>query len=122
MQSDPYDVLTKALAPAGLIGQRENAGRLSRLIVSSQEGPVWPNRGNSFWLSQKDGVWYLVTWLPACYRVPASQDIVALCSACMLVGTSAMYRVPPEIVASFGLQELDDAEYGRLFSRETQCD
>ena len=27
----------------------------------------------------------------------------------------AMYRVPAEIVARFGLQELDEAEYERLF-------
>jgi hypothetical protein len=85
-----------------------------QLVVSSQEGPVWPNLGNSFWLSRKQGAWYLSTWAPVGYRVPASQDILALCSECMSLGKSAMWRVPPEIISRFELQELDDAEYERL--------
>jgi hypothetical protein len=78
---------------------------------------VWPNRGNSFWLSRKAGAWYLSTWLPVGYRVPPDQDLVALCSACM-GGRSAMYRVPPEVIERFGLQELEDNEYERLFSSD----
>ena len=41
-------------------------------------------------------------------------DLVELCSACM-VGKSAMYRVPEEVVARFQLQELGDEEYERVF-------
>ncbi len=112
MRPDPYDALMQDLAGAGLVGQRQND---DQLVVSRQEGPVWPNRGNSFWVSQKAGVWYLSTWLPAGYRVPAGQDILAVCLACMSVGTSAMWRVPAEIVARFGLEELNETEYERLF-------
>ena len=117
--SDPYISLTEALAAVGLTAQRS---RLDQLIVSTQQGPVWPNRGNSFWLSQTQGVWYLSTWLPVCYRVPANQDVVRLCVACMAVGTSAMYRVPPDIVARFELQEIDDRQYERLFPTEGEGD
>ena len=49
MNSNPYIALAEALAAAGLTGQRS---RPDQLIVSAQQGPVWPNRGNSFWLSQ----------------------------------------------------------------------
>jgi len=119
MQPDPYNALTDALAAAGLTAQRR---RPDQLVVSAQAGPVWPNRGNSFWLSQNQGVWYLSTWLPACYRVPANQDIVRLCVACMEIGTSAMDRVPPEIEARFGLQEIDDQQYERLFPTEGEGD
>jgi hypothetical protein len=113
MPADPYEALTHSLALAGMIGQRQNE---DQLIVSFQSGPVLPNRGNSFWLSQKAGTWYLSTWSPRGYRIPAEQDLVALCSACMAVGTSAMYRVPPDIIARFELQVLNDAEYERLFT------
>jgi hypothetical protein len=119
MQLDSYNDLTEALAAAGLTAQRS---RPDQLIVSAQQGPVLPNRGNSFWLSQNQGVWYLSTWLPACYRVPVKQDIVRLCVACTAVGTSAMYRVPPEIVARFELQEIDDRQYERLFQTEGEGD
>ncbi len=119
MQSDPYIALTKALAAAGLAAQRS---RPEQLIVSAQQGSVWPNERNNFWLSQNQGVWYLSTWLPACYRVPSNQDIVLLCKACMGIGTSEMYRVPPEIVARFELQEIDDRQYERLFPTEGEGD
>ena len=62
------------------------------------------------------GEWYLSTWSPIGYRIPPDQDIVALCSACTSVGTSAMYRVPVDIAARFGLQELSAEEYERLYS------
>jgi hypothetical protein len=113
MQPETYEAITKALAPLGLVGQMQNE---NQLIVSSQQGPVWPNRGNSFWLSRQQGVWYLSTWLPAGYRIPADQDLVALCVACM-GGPSAMYRAPPAIIERFRLQVLNQQEYGRLFSR-----
>lgn len=119
MQPDPYVVLTEALAAVGLTGQRN---RPDQLVVSGQQGPVWPNKGNSFWLSQNQGVWYLSTWSPVCYRVPENQDLVQLCVACMAIGTSAMYRVPPDIAARFKLQEIDDRQYERLFPTEGECD
>lgn len=119
MNSDPYTALTEALAAVGLTGQRS---RPDQLIVSAQEGSVRPNERNNFWLSQNQGVWYLSTWLPACYRVPANQDIVLLCVACMDIGTSAMDRVPSDIAARFGLQEIDDRQYERLFPTEGEGD
>ena len=112
MGYDNYAALTNALHAIGLTGQEENP---VQLVVSAQQGPVWPNRGNSFWLSLQDGTWYLSTWLPACYRIPADQDVVALCKACMEFGTSAMYRVPDEIIARFDLDEISDGEFERFF-------
>ena len=119
METDPYIALTEALAAIGLTGERS---RPDQLIISAQQGPVWPNRGNSFWLSHNEGLWYLSTWLPVSYRVPADQDIVRLCSACMNVGSLAMYRVPADIIARFQLQEIDDRQYERLFPTEGEGD
>jgi len=107
-----YAAITEALTAVGLIGQRSNP---SQLIVSTQAGPVWPNRGNSFWLSCQDGIWFLSTWSPNCYRVPPQQDVVALCLACMESGTSAMYQVPEEVVTRFGLERISNDEFDRLF-------
>ena len=112
MPPDSYTSLTTALDAIGLTGQEM---RPNQLVVSAQRGPVWPDRGNSFWLSLQSGTWYLSTWSPTCYRIPRGQDIVALCSACMGVGTSAMYRVPDEIAVRFGLEQISDSEFERLF-------
>jgi hypothetical protein len=112
MTFDSYISLIDALEAAGLTGQQM---RPDQLVVSTQQGPVWPDGGNSFWLSLQGGIWYLSTWSPICYRIPRDQDIVALCSACMEVGRSAMYQVPDEIAARFGLEEISNSEFGRLF-------
>jgi hypothetical protein len=112
MDPDPYIPLIEALAAARLTGQRSLP---DHLVVSAQRGPVWRTRGNSLWLSHRAGVWYLSTWLPVRYRVPTGQDIVALCCACTATGSSPMSRVPPEIVARFGLQEIDERQYEELF-------
>jgi hypothetical protein len=112
---DPYESLKRALAGIGLTGQLQNP---DQLLISRQEGPVWPERGNSFWVSHKQDVWYLGTWLPVCYKLPTDQDIVDLCAAFMSLGTSARYRVPPEIIERFGLQELDGQEYQLLFPQK----
>jgi len=119
MQPDPYNQLLDTLAGAGLIGQRNLP---DQLIVSAQSGPAWPNRGNSFWLSHKEGLWYLTTWSPVHYRVPANQDIVRLCSACMAAGPSVMDRFSPELITRFGLQEIDDRQYEDLFPTEGEGD
>ncbi len=112
MRLDSYVSLTAALHAIGLTGQQSGP---HQLIVSAQRGPVWPDRGNSFWLSLQSGTWYLSTWSPVCYRIPAGQDVVALCSACMEIGTSAMHRVPNELAARFGLERISDDEFEHLF-------
>ena len=112
MNPDSYASLTGALNAIGLTGQQM---RPHQLVVSAQRGPAWPDRGNSFWVSLQSGTWYLSTWSPACYRIPKDQDIVALCSACMGVGTSAMDRVPDEIAVRFGLEQISDNEFQRFF-------
>ena len=112
MSHDSHTSLTNALSAIGLTGQQQNP---DMLVVSAQRGPVWPNQGNSFWLSLQSGTWYLSTWLPACYRIPGGQDVVAVCSACMEFGTSAMHRVPDDIAARFGLERISDDEFERLF-------
>src|SRR5215472_7454134 len=108
MSANSYASLITALKAIGLSGQQQGP---DQLVVSSQVGPVWPDRGNSFWLSLKSGTWYLSTWLPACYRVPAGQDVVALCSVCIGFGASAMWQVPDEIASRFGLERLSDDEF-----------
>ncbi len=119
MELDPYLPLIQALAGVGLIGQRNLP---DELIVSARQSPGSPDGGNRFVLAYREGVWYLSTWSPVHYRVPAKQDVAQLCSACMAAGASAVDRVPPEIVARFGLLEVDDREYEDLFPTEGEGD
>ena len=119
MQPDPYTSLTDALTRAGFTAQRPLPDQLT---ISTQPGPLWPDQGNSFSVSHREGVWYLSTWSPVHYRVPPGQDLVEICAACMALGKSAMYRVPPELVARFQLLEIDDRQFEELFPTEGETD
>ena len=111
MNPDSFESMKAALGALGLSAQMM---RPWQLVVSSQRGPVWPNRGNSFRVTLHKGTWYLSTWSPVGYRVPARQDVVSLCSVCMEVGKTAMYRVPDEIASRFRLEELSEDEFDQL--------
>ncbi len=110
--TDHYSELASALAKDGIRCQFQSAGQL---VVSCQSGSIWPNRGNSFWITHVADHWHLFTWVPVGYRVPDSADIRALCRACMGVGNSAMYRVPIEIAQQFGLIELSEEDAESVF-------
>jgi hypothetical protein len=105
--SDPYADRASALANDGIRCQFQTSGQL---VISRQTGSIWPDRGNSFWVTHVAGRWYLFTWSPVGYRVPDSVDFAAVCRAYMAFGNSAMYRVPREIAEPFGLIELSAEE------------
>jgi hypothetical protein len=119
MKLDPYIPVIQALAGVGLVGQRNLP---DELIVSAQPTPASPEEGTRFVLSHCEGNWYLSTWSPVHYRVPAQQDVVRLCSACMAAGAAALDRLPPAIVTQFGLQEVDDREFEDVFPTEGEGD
>jgi len=104
---DPYQLLAAALAKDGIHCHFQDRGQL---VISRQTGPVWPNRGNSFWVTHIKGCWHLFTWAPLGYRVPETADMVDLCRTCMRYGASAMPEVPLVIVQAFKLVKLSDAE------------
>ena len=54
MQPESYEALTEALKKLGMTAWMKHE---DHLVVSVQEGAVWPNCGNSFWLSHRQGVW-----------------------------------------------------------------
>jgi hypothetical protein len=86
------------------------------LVLSRQVGPAWPDRGNSFWACRLEGRWYVGTWSPRHYRLSDESKLAEFCEAFVDVGTSAQYAVPPELVARFGLVEVDFDEFERLYA------
>ena len=116
MSLDPYQSLTSALAEVGLVAFQQTPGQL---VVSTQHGPVWPNRGNSFWLTRENGYWYLVTWAPIAYQIPENESVIDLCVACINACSRAMGVVPEEIDKQFSLRRLGDTEAERLWTIHT---
>lgn len=85
-----------------------------QLVISHQRGPVLPFSGNSFWVSHREGSWYLCTWFPTCYRVPHEADLVRLCADFVDHGRSAQPCIPRAMVEKYHLTELADEEAGPL--------
>jgi len=103
----PYIGIRESLAQLGIECGINNRHQIT---VSNQDHDIWPNCGNSFWITVATGSWHLFTWLPVGYRVPDGIDLTELCKQCMAFGDSAMYRVPKTIIDTFGLKEIDDEE------------
>ena len=89
--------------------------RPRQLVVSRQHGPAWPNAGNSFWVCRLGADWYVCTWAPYYYRVPASSSVLDVAEAFIDAGSSAQSRVPPDLAARFGLVETDYNEFERVW-------
>lgn len=86
-----------------------------QLVLSRQRGPVLPSRGNSFWLSNQQGIWYLGTWAPIAYSVAPETDLLGLCEEFVDVDSGAQVEVPTHIVERFQLTRLSDEEFEKAF-------
>jgi hypothetical protein len=104
---DAYRQLAQELAVDDIRCQFQSCGQM---VVSRQVGPIWPDRGNSFWLTHAGGGWHLFTWVPRGYRVPPDISIADLCRTSMAHGDSAMGKVSSHIIQAFALSELTDDE------------
>ena len=107
-----FDPIQQALAKRGMCSYQQQP---NQLVVSRQRGPVWPDRGNSFWICRIGGEWYVSTRFMHVCRVPAEQSIIEVCEAFVDVGTQAQYRMPDELIARLSLVEIDNDEFDRLW-------
>jgi hypothetical protein len=110
--SNPYSYVISGISKQGIKSYFQNE---RQLVVCRQEDPAWPHKGNSFWISNKDGEWYLCTWALFCYRLPFPERIIELCSDFVMAGETAQAEVPKDMVANFSLIELDFSEASELF-------
>lgn len=105
--TNPYVLVTKVLSAHSINAyiQTDN-----QLVIARQEDPAWPDKGNSFWITYVGGQWYLCTWVPVCYRVPAVVSITQLCIEFVERGNSAQPVVPDDLVFKYGLSRLSEKE------------
>jgi hypothetical protein len=111
---NPYLTLANALAKRKVATYFQSE---DQLVVSLQSDPAWPDAGNSFWLSHQNDRWYLCTWMPFCYLVPAAADLVELCVEFVRRGDTAQAVVPDDLIRKYGLTQVDEAA---LFEPESE--
>ena len=84
-------------------------------LVISRQYPAMPFGSNSFWITNKEGIWYLSTWSPTCYRVPPEADLIGLCEAFAKFGTEAQAEIPAKMVKRFGVIGLSGEAAAEFF-------
>jgi|SRR6185369_9779063 hypothetical protein len=73
-----YQLLAKAVSEAGFFTRGDFE---SKVICASKIRPEGGYTGNSFWIAQRAGGWFLGTWGVHVYRVPKSERVPELCVA-----------------------------------------
>lgn len=115
--TDPaYSELERLLGADGIRCHFQSPGQF---VISTQVGPVWPDYGNSFWVTHAGGKWHLFTWAPVGYLLPDPTHIADLCRALMNSSDRASSVVPASIVSAFGLSEVSDDEAEGIYKAMT---
>lgn len=112
LHAEKYRELAAELANDGIICRFQAS---EQFTLSWQSGNIWPDKGNSFWVTYATGVWHLVTWSPIGYYVPPQTNIAQLCRQCMSTGQQAMHVVPEEIIKEYALRRLTEEDLEALF-------
>ena len=99
-----YKPIATAIEAAGFHTSFEkHSDGFERLVCVSHRDPDGRLYGNSFWVSAKEGRWYLVTWLPHCYAVPQEVDLGQLCIECLRLSRTPIYSLPENVVQKYKL-------------------
>jgi len=103
----PYGLLRKELLKSGI-----HCGINSRhqITISTQTGPIWPDRGCSFWVTCAPGSWYVFPWYHAGYSLPDEGRLAEFCRVCIQKFAEAVSEFPEEIVDEFELRQLSEGE------------
>jgi len=95
-----YDAIIKRLRANGI---RAEFQRPHQLVLSGRLWITW------------NGQWYVSTWTPAPYPVPAEGDVIAICKACLnWPDGDPWYVIPPPICERFGLIRMDYGDFDRV--------
>lgn len=82
MMEFDFEPLRREIHAAGFFATpSEDMGTWRRIAVSSKKIPGRGYTGNSFWLTNFNGIWYAGTWGTYYYRLPDADRVVDLCVA-----------------------------------------
>lgn len=114
-----YKPLKSLIEAAGYVAVYDHAGDVERLICASRKNHDGQPCGNSFWVSQHKGLWFLGTWVPRHYRVPPTIAVAKLCIACLSCQDRPITVVPEDILKTHRLEEISAEEYDLMVSNNT---
>ena len=115
----PYEYVNEAIVDRGLFTSfqplRDEGG--VRLVCAS-DGGAWGIGGVSFWISFQAEQWFIASWGPCIYRVPATASIVDLTAEAINAATRHPKRryfdVDEEVKLRFGLVSVSEEEFSNI--------
>src|SRR5579871_4545915 len=101
-----YKPLKSLIEAAGYVAVYDHAGDVERLICASRKNNDGQPCGNSFWVSQSKGLWFLGTWVPRHCRVPPTSAVARLCIDCLSCQDRPITVVPEDILKTHRLWDI----------------
>ncbi len=98
--------LRSELDPAGYSAIEPLEGGY-RLVCAAKKNSSGQGGGNSFWVAQCRGRWYVVTWAPRFFECPPDVDILAVCQACLADPETRRWSISQVICAKYDLKEIE---------------
>lgn len=94
-------------------GDPDDPEPISILVCAAKQRPDGGLTGNSFWITTRDGKWFVATWMNHFYRIPDASRVAELCAAWLAIAPNATpYDVDDRVKERFGLVETDETELG----------
>lgn len=85
-----------------------------RIVCAGMRRPEGGYTGNSFWLAERNGKWFLGAWSGALYRLADVRQASEVSLAWLKQNsTRTAWDVPSKLRSQFGLVPADDAEFER---------
>lgn len=104
----PYESLREQLLPHHLECAIHNR---HQMVISTQKGvSIWPNNGNSFWVTRATNNWHIFCWTSIGYSIRDESTLAACCVELIRSQSEAMHSIPEKTLSDFQLTKLTGEE------------
>lgn len=100
---DKYNELKHAVEAAGFFTTQHDCDRIVCASKRFEHGLT----GNSFWIAERDSVWYLGTWGPFLYHIPDASRVSDLCIAWLGRTNETMADIDDALKTEYELKPAD---------------
>jgi hypothetical protein len=108
-----YDQLKRAVEASGFFTTYQPIRTPGDRIVLASEQFENGLTGVSCWVAKRGSAWYIATWAPHIYQVPAEIPIESIAIEVLRTGRGTPWDLPVPIKSKFGLVEISDEDFDR---------
>lgn len=108
-----YDPLKRAVEASGFFTTYQPILTPGDRIVLASKQFENGLTGVSCWVAKRGSAWYVATWAPHIYRVPAEASIESLAVEVLRTGSGTPWDLPASIKSKYGLVEVSNEEFDR---------